>query len=91
MHDKGKILHTIVTLAMTFGLSYFGYEKYEAHQAEQATTTITIEAPSGESHSHTAVVSQNDINQAIRNAINDVIRQQDTKNKIRFKGKESWD
>lgn len=85
------LVHSIVTAALTIGLSYFGYEKYEASQ-ESSTTTITIEAPtSGDGHSHGAVVSQNEINQLIRNSVSDAIKKQDEKNNRKFPLKESWD
>jgi len=89
---NGTLIHGIVTMCMTVGLSYFGYEKYEAHQAQQASPNVEIHVDSkGDSHAHSAVVSQNDINQLIRNAVVDAIQQQDKKNLSTFKKKETWD
>jgi hypothetical protein len=96
--DLAAKYHWLITPVGALLAGYLGvgeYEKYEQRKAEAAgvgDVTITVEAPvKGPTHSHGAVVSQNDINTLIKRAVDRAVAEQHEKDLLLFKTRETWD
>ena len=83
--DAKQSVIGVCMLGLTVLSGYLGYDKYEASQGPAAAVEVNIASMPA-----TAVVSQNDINQLINNAIQLAIQKQDAKNVEKFPTKESW-
>ena len=83
--DAKQSIVGVLMLALTILSGYLGYDKYEASQGPAPAVEVNIASMPA-----TAVVSQNDINQLINNAIAAAVRKQDAKNAAKFPTKESW-